>query len=91
MVRLGGDAHRSATVLFEPGERNLVQTLSGWLDDVGLFATGYLLYEICTGISKLHRHGLIRKPEKELWVTSFRDFALNRMMVVSGTVKMKSK
>jgi hypothetical protein len=58
---------------------------------VGLFATGYLLYEICTGISKLHRHGLIRKPEKELWVTSFRDFALNRMMVVSGTVKMKSK
>jgi len=44
-----------------------------------------------TGISELHRHGLIRKPEKELWVTSLRDFALNRMMVVSDTVKMKGK
>jgi hypothetical protein len=54
---------------------------------VGLFATGYLLYEICTGISELHRRGLIRKPEKELWVTSFRDFALNRMMVVDRPVK----
>jgi hypothetical protein len=75
-------AHRNATVPFEPGERALVRKLSRWLNDVGLFATGYLLYEICTGISELHRHGLIRKPEKELWATSFRDFALNRMMVV---------
>jgi len=54
-------------------------------------ATGYLLNEICTGISELHRHGLIRKPEKDLWVTSLRDFALNRMMVVGDTVKMKDK
>jgi hypothetical protein len=83
------DAHRAATVSFEPGERALVRKLSTWLDDVGLFATGYLLYEICTGISELHRHGLIRKPEKELWVTSFRDFALSRMMVVGGPVKTK--
>ena len=58
---------------------------------MGLFATRYLLYEICTGISELHRHGLIRKPEKELWVTSFRDFALNRMMVVEGLAKMKGR
>ena len=84
------DAHRNATVPFEPGERDLVRKLSRWLDDVGLFATGYLLFEICTGISELHRHGL-SKPEKELWVTSFRDFALNRLMVVSGAVKMKSQ
>jgi hypothetical protein len=84
------DAHRNATVPFEPGERALVRKLSTWLDDVGLFATGYLLYEICTGISELHRHGLIRKPEKELWVTSFRDFALSRMMVVGGPVKTKT-
>ena len=58
---------------------------------MGLFATSYLLYEICTGISELHRRGLIRKPEKELWVTSFRDLALNRMMVAGGPVKMKSR
>ncbi|HSE90544.1 MAG TPA: hypothetical protein VLJ79_30325 [Candidatus Binatia bacterium] len=56
---------------------------------MGLFATGYLLYEICTGISEIHRHGLIRKPEKELWVTSFWDFALSRMMVGGGPLKIK--
>jgi hypothetical protein len=78
------DADRNATVPFEPGERVLVRKLSRWLDDVGLFATGYLLYEICEGISKLHRQGRIRKPEEELWVTSFRDFALNRMRVVGS-------
>jgi hypothetical protein len=81
------DTHRNATVPFEPGERALIRKLSRWLDDVGLFATGYLLYEICEGISKLHRQGRIRKPEEELWVTSFRDFALNRMKVVTTPVK----
>jgi hypothetical protein len=84
------DAHRNAALPFAPGERDLVRKLSGWLDDVGLFAAGYLLYEICSGISDLHRRGLIRKPEKELWVTSFRDLALNRMMVGPGTVRMKA-
>jgi hypothetical protein len=83
------DAYRKAALPFEPGERDLIRKLSGWLDDVGLFAAGYLLYEICTGISELHRLGLIRKPEKELWVTSFRDFALNRMMVTGGAVRTK--
>jgi hypothetical protein len=83
------DAHRSATVPFDPGERALVQKLSGWLDDVGLFAAGYLLYEICEGISRLHRQGHIRKPEEEVWVTSFRDFALNRMKLVERRVKVK--
>ena len=85
------DAHRNAAVPFASGERDLVRKLFEWLDDVGLFAAGYLLYEIWTGISELHRRGLIRKPEKELWVTSFRDFALNRMKVASGSVKMKNQ
>ena len=49
-------------------------------------ATGYL-----HRISELHRHRLIRKPKKSSGVTSLRDFALNRMMVVSDTVKMKGK
>jgi hypothetical protein len=83
------DAHRSATVPFEPGEWALVRKLSGWLDDVGLFAAGYLLYEICEGISRLHRQGRIRKLEEEVWVTSFRDFALNRMKLVDPGVKLK--
>jgi hypothetical protein len=71
-------------VPFESGERALVRKLFRWLDDVGLFATGYLLYEIGEGINQLHRQGRIRKPEEELWVTSFRDFALDRMLVVGS-------
>jgi hypothetical protein len=83
------DAHRNATLPFEPGERALIGKLSRWLDDVGLFATGYLLYKICEGISELHRQGRIRKPEEELWVTSFRDFALNRMKLVERREKIR--
>jgi len=74
---------RSHTVPLAPGEGKLVQKLSRWLYYVGLFANGYLLYEIGAGIRELHRSGVIRQLERELWVTSFRDFALNQMKLVS--------
>jgi hypothetical protein len=50
---------------------------------VGLFANGYLLYEICAGIRALYQSGVIRRMERELWVTSFRDLALNQVKLVS--------
>jgi hypothetical protein len=74
---------RSHTVALAPGEGKLVERLSQWLYYVGLFANGYLLYEIGAGIRALHRAGVIRQLERELWVTSFRDFALNQMKLVS--------
>ena len=74
---------RSHTVPLSPGEEKLVERLSQWLYYVGLFANGYLLYEIGAGIRELHRSGVIRQLERELWVTSFRDFALNQMKLVS--------
>jgi hypothetical protein len=74
---------RRHTVPLAPGEGKLVQRLSRWLYYVGLFANGYLLYEIGAGIRELHRSGVIRQLERELWVTSFRDFALNQMKLVS--------
>jgi hypothetical protein len=74
---------RSHTVPLAAGEGRLVQRLSQWLYYVGLFANGYLLYEIGAGIRELHRSGVIRQLERELWVTSFRDFALNQMKLVS--------
>jgi hypothetical protein len=74
---------RSHTVPLAPGEEKLVQRLSQWLYYVSLFANGYLLYEIGAGIRDLHRSGVIRQLERELWVTSFRDFALNQMKLVS--------
>jgi hypothetical protein len=74
---------RSHTVPLAAGEEKLVERLSQWLYYVGLFANGYLLYEIGAGIRELHRSGVIRQLERELWVTSFRDFALNQMKLVS--------
>jgi hypothetical protein len=74
---------RNHSVPLAPGEGKLVQRLSQWLYYVGLFANGYLLYEIGAGIRELHRSGVIRQLERELWVTSFRDFALNQMKLVS--------
>jgi hypothetical protein len=76
-------AFRSRTLPLAAGEAKLVQRLSRWLYYVGLFANGYLLYEIGAGIRELHRSGVIRRLERELWVTSFRDFALNQMKLVS--------
>jgi hypothetical protein len=74
---------RRHSVPLAPGEGSLVERLSQWLYYVGLFANGYLLYEIGAGIRELHRTGVIRQLERELWVTSFRDFALNQMKLVS--------
>jgi hypothetical protein len=73
---------RSRTVPLAPREEKLVRRLSQWLYYVALFANGYLLYEIGAGIRQLHRSGVIRQLERELWVTSFRDFALNQMKLV---------
>jgi len=86
------DAHRNATV---PSRRANAPLFGN--SRYGLTTWGFSppaicsSYEICTAISELRRHGLIRKPEKELWVTSFRDFALNRMMVGGGAVKMTNR
>jgi hypothetical protein len=74
---------RSHTLPLALDEEELVQRLAQWLYYVGLFANGYLLYEIGAGIRELHRSGVIRQLERELWVTSFRDFALNQMKLVS--------
>jgi hypothetical protein len=74
---------RSRTVPLAQGEAELVRRLSRWLYYVGLFANGYLLYEICAGIRALYQSGVIRRMERELWVTSFRDLALNQVKLVS--------
>jgi hypothetical protein len=74
---------RRHAVPLAPGEAKLVQRLSQWLYYVGLFANGYLLYEICAGIRELYQTRVIRRLERELWVTSFRDFALNPIKLVS--------
>lgn len=74
---------RQCTIPFAPGEWELVQKLSRWLYYVGLFANGYLLYEICAGIRSLYETHAIARPEREIWVTSFRDLALNQIKLVT--------
>jgi hypothetical protein len=75
--------YRQRTLPLEAGEWPFVQRLSQWLYYVGLFGNGYLLYEICSGIEGLHESGAISRPEREVWVTSFRDLALNQMKLVA--------
>jgi len=76
------NAYRDRALPFEPGERLLVERIARWLYYVGLFANGYLLYEICAGIEDLYAARAISRPEREVWVTSFRDLALNQMKLV---------
>lgn len=61
-----------------PEEERLLGGLKRWLDDIGLFVNGYLLYKLCERIKKLKDDGLIDKLEKEIWVSSFRCLAVNR-------------
>jgi hypothetical protein len=76
-------AFRRHTMPLAAGEEQLVQRLSLWLYYVDLFANGYLLYKVGAGLRDLHRAGEIKQVERELWVTSFRDFALNQIKLVS--------
>jgi hypothetical protein len=74
---------RQHSAPFAPGERELVERMARWLYYVGLFANGYLLYEICAGIRSLYASRAIHRLEREIWVTSFRDLALNQMKLVA--------
>ncbi len=54
----------------------LAKSLKGWLDDVGLFIHGYLLFKICQRIHLLDKAGSIENPEQEIWLSSFRSLGV---------------
>jgi hypothetical protein len=49
-----------------------------FMDDVALFLFGYVIYELCEKIAELREAGA-RRPEEEIWVTSFWSMTVNRV------------
>lgn len=58
-------------------------SLVKWLDDIGLFVNGYVVFMICDRILHLFEEGAIAKVEDEVWITSLRCLAVNRVLVHS--------
>jgi hypothetical protein len=50
-----------------------------WLDDISLYINGYILFTICDSILRLFEEDRIAKVEDEVWVTSLRCLAVNRV------------
>jgi hypothetical protein len=61
----------------------LISHLQNWERDVALFVFGYVIYEICFRIKKLNDE-MGRKVEEEIWITSFWNLILNRVVRVNG-------
>jgi hypothetical protein len=68
--------HRKASSI--AAERRLVDGLKGWLDNIGLFVHGYILYKLCERVHELDKARAIEAPEQEIWVSSFRCLAVVR-------------
>lgn len=73
------DLRRQPGHLRTKWEEPLAARLDDWMKHVGMFVTGYIVHEICAGIDDLVEQGRIKAGEDEIWVTSFRSFALNRI------------
>jgi hypothetical protein len=59
----------------------IIEHLNNWIGDVGLFLFGYVVFELCSRIEELSttERGEL---EKEIWVSSFWNFQLNRVKLV---------
>jgi hypothetical protein len=60
-------------------EKLVAEELRSWIEDVSLFLFGYVVYELCERVAEL-RDGAGRRPEEEIWVTSFWEMTVNRVV-----------
>jgi hypothetical protein len=70
----------------ETGVSIVRQYLEDWLWDIQLFLFGYVIREISDEIRRLGEH---IKPADEIWVVSFREARISR--IVSGPVQQKER
>lgn len=61
----------------EPKKR-AAEEIRRWTEDVAIFLFGYVIYELCERIAELRETG-VRRPEEEIWVTSFWGMTVNRV------------
>jgi hypothetical protein len=59
-------------------EKLVAEEIRSFMDDVSLFLFGYVVYEICERSAEL-REDEHKRPEDEIWVTSFWGMTVNRV------------
>jgi hypothetical protein len=62
----------------EEPKKRVVREIRRWMEDVSVFLFGYVVYELCERIAELREEG-VRRPEEEIWVTSFWAMTVNRV------------
>ncbi len=67
-------------VTAEKNIATLVRVADSWIHCVALWLFGYLVLEVTSGMNKLVEGGELAKNEDEIWITSFWDVALNRIL-----------
>ncbi|HEV2854823.1 MAG TPA: hypothetical protein VHC97_18660 [Thermoanaerobaculia bacterium] len=60
-------------------EKQVTEEIRLWMEDVALFLFGYVVYELCERLAELYEEGA-RRPEEEIWVTSFWALTINRVV-----------
>ncbi len=60
----------------------LLKHISDWVDDIGLFLFGYIVFELCVKIDELNADDQ-GELEEEIWLSSFWDLRLNRVKLTS--------
>lgn len=66
-------------------ERDLIEKLTKWLDDIALLVNGYIVHQLCCESVRRSKAGLSKKPEDQIWVGSFRSLAVNKV-TYCGTI-----
>lgn len=89
--RLLGDATYEAALKRFAGEqaeqakrdiKALLHVTDAWIQCVALWLFGYLVLEVTSGMNELVKGGELAKNEDEIWITSFWDVSLNRILPV---------
>jgi hypothetical protein len=60
----------------------LVRVTDFWIDCTALWLFGYLVLQVTSGMNKLVVQGELAKNEDEIWITSFWDVSLNRILPI---------
>ena len=77
------DGFASSRGRSEEPKKRVAQEIRRWMEDVAIFLFGYVVYELCERIAELREEG-IRRPEEEIWVTSFWAMTVNRVAYGHG-------
>ncbi|WP_437569702.1 hypothetical protein [Sorangium sp. So ce542] len=94
--RLLTDASYKAALKEYSGERlsdaeehvgTLVKIADSWIHFVALWLFGYLVLKVTSGMNDLVVQGELAKNEDEIWITSFWDVALNRIVPTNKPIE----